>query len=328
MSVASNEKVRNPVGEGIEMRVLDLAGRRTGGAPVPKDRLIGDLAARQFGVVARRQLLAMGIGAGAIDTRLKRHYLHRLHRGVYAVGHLALLPLAREMAAVLACGPGAAVSHRSAAAVWHLLKASEHAPIEISATSGKRRPGIQTHTTTRLTQQDVRHLRGLPLTSPARTLVDLADTATARELERATAEALARRLVTARSLLADGERFNGRRGIARIKSLIENAVPPALTRSEAEERFLALVRAAGLRQPEVNVMVQGYEVDFLWRDEGVIVEIDGFRYHSSRSAFESDRHRDADLQGGGLSVLRVTWRQLIEEPYATLASTVRMLGRR
>src|SRR5215210_1446796 len=101
-------------------------------------------------------------------------------------GHLALLPLAREMAAVLACGPGAAVSHRSAAAVWRLLRASKLAPIEISATSGKRRPGIQTHTSRRMTPQDVRHLRGLPVTSPARTLIDLADVASDRELERAT----------------------------------------------------------------------------------------------------------------------------------------------
>lgn len=137
MGIAGEDKIGNPLGTGIESRVVDLAVQRAGGRPVPKDRLIGDLAARQYGVVSRTQLLAMGIGAGAIHTRLCKHYLHRLHRGVYAVGHMALVPLAREMAAVLACGQGAAVSHRSAAVVWHLLPASNDAEIDVTVLRGK-----------------------------------------------------------------------------------------------------------------------------------------------------------------------------------------------
>jgi hypothetical protein len=238
---------------------------------VPKDRLIGDLAARQFGIVARKQLLAMGIGAGAIETRLRRHYLHPLHRGVYAVGHLALVPLAREMAAVLACGHDAAISHRSAAVVWHLLPASDDAEIDVTVPArGQRcRPGLRIHGSTRLSLQDIQHLRGLPVTAPWRTLVDLADTATDRELERATHEAITRRLINARRLRAELDRYRGRRGVGRLNKLLEDDGPSTVTRSEAEERFLALVRSAGLPTPEMNVLVHGHEVDFLWREQGL-----------------------------------------------------------
>ena len=321
LSITTNEKIRTPHPEGSEVRVVDR---------VPKDRLIADLAARQYGVVSRSQLLSMGIGAGAIDTRLRRHRLHRLHRGVYAVGHLALVPLAREMAAVLACGDGAAVSHRTAAEVWHLLAASDNAPIEVTvaSSSGRRRPGLRIHKSRLLSPADVKHLRGLPVTAPARTLIDLAETASDRELERATHEALARRLLNARRLLAETARYRGRRGVKRINQLLDDSHHATLTRSEAEERFLSLVRAGGLPDPEVNARIQGYEVDFLWRERRLVVEVDGFKFHSSREAFERDRRRDADLQGSGLSVLRITWRQLQQEPYATLARTVRAIESR
>ena len=253
---------------GIERRVVDLAVQRAGGRPVPKDRLIGDLAGRQYGVVSRPQLLAMGIGAGAIQTRVRKHYLHRLHRGVYAVGHLALVPLAREMVAVLACGPRAAISHRSSAVVWYMLPAIDDADIDVTVLTGKgRRAGLQIHQTTRLSPQDIRHLRGLPVTTPSRTVIDLAECVTDRELERALHEAITRRLLNAHRLRAELVQYRGRRGISRLRKLLENADPLTLTRSQAEERFLALVRAAGLPAPEVNARILGHEVDFLWRDE-------------------------------------------------------------
>jgi very-short-patch-repair endonuclease len=156
--------------------------------------------------------------------------------------------------------------------------------------------------------------------------VDLAEMGSDRELERATHEAITRRLINARRLLADTERYRGRRGIGRLKKLLEGADPPTLTRSEAEERFLALVRAAGLPAPEVNVRVHGHEVDFLWREQRLIVEVDGFQFHSARAAFERDRGRDAELQAAGMRVLRVTWRQVVDAPYATLTNLVRALG--
>ena len=323
LGIAENEKVGNPLGTSIERRVVDLAVQRAGGRPVPKDRLIGDLAGRQYGVVSRSQLLAMGIGVGAIQTRVRKHYLHRLHRGVYAVGHLALVPLAREMAAVLACGLTAAISHRSAALVWYLLPAIDDADIDVTVMTGKgRRAGLRIHQTTRLSPQDIRHLRGLPVTTPSRTIIDLAECVTDRELERAVHEAITRRLVNARRLRAELDQYRGRRGISRLKQLLDNDGPSTLTRSEAEERFLALVRSAGLPAPEVNVLVQGHRVDFLWRDQGLVVEVDGFQFHSTREAFERDRRRDAELQRAGLRVLRVTWRQVVDSPYATLANLV------
>jgi very-short-patch-repair endonuclease len=327
LAIAGNEKIGNPLGPGIERRVVDLAVERAGGRPVPKDRLIGDLASRQYGVVSRSQLLAMGIGAGAIHSRLRKHYLHPLHRGVYAVGHTALVPLAREMAAVLACGHTAAISHRSAAVLWHLLPPGDDEEIDVTIRIGRGcRPGLRIHRSRQLSPLDVRHLRGLPVTAPWRTLVDLADTATDRELERASHEAITRRLLNAGRLLSGLDRYHGRRGIGRLKKLLEDADPPTLTRSEAEERFLALVRAAGLPAPEVNVRIHGHEVDFFWRDQGLIVEVDGFRFHSSRNAFERDRRRDAELQSAGLRVLRVTWRQIVDAPYATLTNLVRALS--
>ena len=160
------------------------------------------------------------------------------------------------------------------------------------------------------------------MTTPSRTIIDLAECVTDRELERAVHEAITRRLVNARRLRAELDQYRGRRGISRLKQLLDNDGPSTLTRSEAEERFLALVRSAGLPAPEVNVLVQGHRVDFLWRDQGLVVEVDGFQFHSTREAFERDRRRDAELQRAGLRVLRVTWRQVVDSPYATLANLV------
>jgi very-short-patch-repair endonuclease len=232
------------------------------------------------------------------------------------------------MAVVLACGAGSAVSHRSAAVVWHLLPAADDAEIDVTvpAKGRRRRPGLRIHRSTRLSPQDVRHFRGLPVTAPWRTLVDLAETGSNRELERATHEALTRRLLNASRLLSEIDRYRGRRGAGRLKELLERGDPVTITRSEAEERFLALVRAGGLPAPEVNVRIHGHEVDFLWREQRLVVEVDGFQFHSTRSAFERDRRRDAELQSAGLRVLRVTWRQVSDAPYATLAHVVRALA--
>jgi very-short-patch-repair endonuclease len=231
------------------------------------------------------------------------------------------------MAAVLACGDSAAISHRSAAIAWHLLRGGEEDVIDVTVTgsSGRRRPGLRIHQSRRLPPEDIRHLRGLPLTGPGRTLIDFAESATDRELERATDEALTRRLVKAPHLLSEIEQHRGRRGLSRLRRLLEGGEPSTLTRSEAEERFLALVRAAALPPPQVNARLLGYEVDFLWRESGLVVEVDGFQFHSSRDAFDRDRRRDGDLQNAGFRVQRITWRQLVEEPYATVARTARAL---
>jgi very-short-patch-repair endonuclease len=236
---------------------------------------------------------------------------------------------------VLACGQGAIVSHRSAAALW-CLSGSDSGDVDITVCGRccRSRPGIRIHRVLRLDARDVRTLHGIPLTAPARTLIDYAESARGSQLENAVEDALRRRLVRRRELLDLLERYPGRPGAPALRSVLELDGGPALTRSEAEARLLSLVRAARLPIPEANVAVGRYEVDFLWRAERVIVEVDGYAFHSSRAAFERDRRRSADLQAAGFHVLRLTWRQIVEErealvaqiAFALTASSVRQGG--
>ncbi|MGH2967132.1 MAG: type IV toxin-antitoxin system AbiEi family antitoxin domain-containing protein [Solirubrobacterales bacterium] len=298
------------------------------------DRAIAELAAKQHGLVTRSQLASAGLGDHAIDNRLLSGRLHPVHRGIYLVGHTGALPHAPEMAAVLACGGGAVVSHRSAALTWALLpgQAAERR-LPILAGTGRwprveitvpgrdpgLKPGIHIHRVRVLDRAEARSCNGIPTMSPARTLLDLASTASPQHLERATAEARRRHLASEdelRSLLA---RHRGRRGAGVLRQLLERDAPPALTRSVAEDRFLAVVRATPIPEPEVNVLIGRYEVDFLWRPQRLMVEVDGFEVHSSRTEFESDRLRDAELQASGFRVIRVTWQQLTRQPSAMLA---------
>jgi very-short-patch-repair endonuclease len=306
---------------GLVVDVADVRPPRPG-----RDWMIATLATMQYGVVSRAQLLAAGIGPGAIATRLKRHQLLPLHRGVYAVGHTALVPLAREMAAVLACGPGAVLSHWAAAWVWRLLEL-EYDLIEVTVPrTNRRRPGLRIHRSRSLGAEDVCMHRGIPVTTPARTLLDLADVAPARDLERAFDEAMTQRLTSHAALVAVVERSHGHRGTGKLRDLLTRSEEPALTRSEAEERFLALLREAGLPAPEVNASVGAYLADFAWRERRLVVEVDGYRFHSSRAAFERDRRRDAELNAAGFRVVRITWRQLVEEPVAVIARLARALA--
>jgi very-short-patch-repair endonuclease len=293
------------------------------------DAVIAELAGRQRGVVSREQLLQAGVSVGAISTRVSGHRLHRLHRGVYAVGHTALVPLARETAALLACGgtARAAISHRSAAWLWRLL-AQEPDAVEVTVAreARRKRPGLRVHTSAALAAADVQRAFGLRLTTPARTLQDLAEEATDRELERAYDEAVLQHLTSRVALLAAVRRLPGRRGARRLGTLLDRDAEPALTRSQAEERLLALIRDAGLPGPQVNARIGAYEIDFLWRQHRLVVEVDGYRFHSSRNAFERDRRRDAELQARGFRVVRITWRQLVEQPLAVVARLAQLLA--
>jgi hypothetical protein len=284
------------------------------------ERAIAALAGRQRGLVTRDQLYELGLTRDAIDNRVKSARLHALHRGVYLVGHAVPVEDARELGAVLACGPGAVVSHRSAAGLWRLLPEPTGDPdVTVPGRDCRRERGIRVHLVAALDRRDVRTVRGIPVTTPARTLLDLAAVVTTRELERAVADAQTRRLVRRSDLLALLARVGSRPGVPALRSLLDSEIAPALPRSEAEERFLALIGRAELPTPEVNVRIGGHEVDFLWRHQGLVVEVDGFRFHSSRAAFERDRLRDAQLGAAGLRVLRVTWRQIVDRPEALVA---------
>lgn len=291
---------------------------------------IAAITARQHGVVTRAQLVEVGLTPDAIDGRVRSKRLRPLHRGVYVPGSLVgplLPPRAREMAAVLACGPGATVSHGSAASLWSITpERGDGLPVHVTVPGDRTRPGIRVHRVRTLAAEETAVLDGIPVTTPARTLLDLAAHLRARDLEQAIARAERLDLTDARELLALLERRRPRRGVRLLRSLIGEGGRPALTRSAAEERFLGLTRQGKLPVPEANARVAGFEVDFLWRSEAVAVEVDGFAYHSSRRTFESDRQRDAELAARGIQVVRVTWRQITGEPHAVLVRLARTLA--
>jgi very-short-patch-repair endonuclease len=278
---------------------------------------IARLASRQRGVISRTQLLEAGLTRNAIDIWLRSRRLHPLYRGVYLLGHAHPAAGARELGAVLACGPGAVISHLSATALWRLLRLeTEVVEVTVAGRDRRHRRGIRLHRVRTLDRRDVHKLGGIPITTPARTLLDVAAALPARNLEQALAEAQARRLVHRSHLTSLLARYPTRPGTRALRQLIAADTAPALTRSEAEERFLALIRAAELPAPEVNARLAGYEVDFLWREQGLVVEVDGFTFHGSRAAFERDRRRDADLTARGFRVIRVTWQQIVDAPEA------------
>ncbi|HEX9109084.1 MAG TPA: DUF559 domain-containing protein [Longimicrobiales bacterium] len=293
------------------------------------DLVMRSLAARQHGVVSRAQLLEAGVAAYIIDHRLAQGRIDSLHRGIYRVGPAPLRHEA-EVAALLACGASAALSHRSAAALWGLLpEPSLDAAVDVILPGAHRAPGpgVRLHRVSCLPADEVTLIEGMRVTSPARTLLDLAALGDQHELEQAAARAERLGLATLRDLASLAQRHRHRRGMPAIGALLACGGQLAFTRSEAETRFLALVRKAQLRAPATNVTLRGYEVDFLWRTEKLVVEIDGFAFHSSPAAFERDRRRDADVVAAGFRVLRVTWRQLTGEPEAVLARVAQALIR-
>jgi very-short-patch-repair endonuclease len=236
--------------------------------------------------------------------------LHRLHQGVYAVGHVAITSGGLDLAAVLACGSGALLSHRSAAVHWLVVR---HAPRYEVTVPGRRvdRPGIVARGTRSLTEEDVAVIDGIPVTSPARTLVDLADVLSEQRLADTVHEAEVQRLLDVREVEAALSRVPGRRGGHRLRRVIAayDGGPP-MTRSEAEVRFLRLCAEHAIATPQSNVLLGGYEVDFHWPEARLVVEVDGAEAHHTRRAFHEDRRRDRTLAALGVQVLRVTWRDL------------------
>jgi very-short-patch-repair endonuclease len=281
-----------------------------------RDRRVAALAAQQHGVVASRQLAAAALGRRAVAHRVAQGRLTRLHRGVYLLGPLKA-QLTDAMAAVLACGDGAVLSHHAAAAL-HGFRAATPGPIDVTvpARNARARPGIRVHRVRQLAPAEVTRRQGIPVTTPERTLLDLAAVLPQKDLERTLQEAEVQRLL---SLPLD-EQYACRRGAKALRAAARKHDGPALTRSEAEARVLALVEAARLPRPAANARLHRYEVDLLWRAERLVVEVDGYAFHSTRAAFERDRRRDAELQTAGYRVLRVTWRQIVEEPEALVAT--------
>jgi very-short-patch-repair endonuclease len=303
--------------------VTDLLAAGLDPAVVHADVLIGRVAARQHGVVSRGQLAQLGLGRGQIAHRVRHGILHPIHRGVYVWGTPTSSLLARAHAAALACGAGAVISHDAAGALWGICPPPTGM---LDVTIARRRvriDGLRTHEARMVVVPEVRSIEGIPVTSPAQTLLDVAPRIAPHDLAAAVEFAQVKRLVTQRQLQAMIARSPRRAGVSALRALTEER---AFTRSEAERRLLALLSAARLPRPELNATAEGYEVDVLWRRHRVVLEFDSYAFHATRAAFERDRRRTAALQRGRYIVLRTTWRELTGESHALVARAAEALA--
>ncbi|MDQ2670423.1 MAG: type IV toxin-antitoxin system AbiEi family antitoxin domain-containing protein [Gemmatimonadota bacterium] len=277
------------------------------------------LAERQHGVVARRQLLDLGLDRSAIDRRLSRGLLIPLHRGVFAVGHAQLRIEGRWMAAVLAVGEGAVLSHRDAAALHGMRTAPESRKVSVTTSKDARgTSALWVYARRTLTDDDRAEIKGIPVTSPARTLVDLAPMLTAAQLQSTLGEADRRGLLDTRAVHEALRRTRGRHGQGHQRLLAaldaHERHGAALLRSELEERFLDLVMNAGLPRPLLNAPAAGFEVDALWPDARLAVELDGWANHKERQAAARDRDKTNKLQAAGYRVYRFLHGDLVHRP--------------
>jgi Transcriptional regulator, AbiEi antitoxin/Protein of unknown function (DUF559) len=285
------------------------------------------LARAQHGVVTRAQLVLLGMTRHAIDRRIANGRLHRLHRGVFAVGRPDVEQLGRWMAGVLAGGDEAVLSHRAAAELWG-IRIRRATPIEVSIPARTTRAikGVVVHRRRHLWDRDRSRHVGIPVTSPIQTLTDLAGCVSLAQLEAAVNEADKRGLVNPDSLRAALEQLAGQPGTGVLRSLLDRRTF-VLTDSELERRFLPLAHAEGLPIPETGARLSGFKVDFFWPDLGLVVETDGLRYHRTPGQQARDHHRDQAHAVAGLTVLRFTHGQVRYEP-GYVRSTLRRVARR
>lgn len=287
------------------------------------------MAARQHGVVAGRQLLELGLSARGIRHRVTTGRLHRVERGVYAVGRPELSARGRWMAAVLGAGRGAVLSHGSAAALWGVAPVAHPVEVTVPASSGRSRPGVRICRRRELARADVDTRDGIPVTSIIRTLVDMASRLDRGRMERMVNEADRLDLVDPEGLQGGLERYRGQRGVGRLRALLDRQTF-RLTDSELERRFLPLAASAGLAYPLTRRRVNGYRVDFYWPELGLIVETDGVRYHRTPGQQARDRRRDQAHTVAGMTPLRFTHAQVRFAPEhvrATLVAVARRLER-
>lgn len=290
-----------------------------------RERGLAALADQQFGVISRRQLLAAGLSGRQIERRLQAGRLHPLHRGVYAWGRQGVIRRGHWLAAVLAYGEGAVLSHLSAGTLWGLIGPSRGL-VDVTSPGGRPgRVGIALHRG--LVDGDERSVNArIPVTAVPRTLVDLAGVLDERRLGRAFEEADRLRLLDMGALTLACDRAKRRRGIGNLRRLIEEARAPSYPRSPLENRFVEFYRGhlSDLPEPLFNVLILDHEVDAYWPKHRLAVEMDSWEFHHHRAAFEEDRARDAAFQAAGYRVIRLTHRRLKREP-AVIAAQLRAL---
>ena len=282
------------------------------------------LARQQHSVVTRRQLVGLGFTAEAIDHRIERGRLHQLWRGVYAVGRREISREGELMAAVLACGDGAVLSHGSAAELWAIRPM--RAPFEVTVPYRRRASQSRITIHRRATTESVR-VRGIPLTSPTRTLLDLATRLQPEPLERAVNEAINHDLTTPTRLRAELERRPSQPGVRPLRTLLDRH-SFQITDTILEQRMLAIARRAGLPLPETQVYLNGYRVDFFFRELGIVVEADSLRFHRTPAQQATDRRRDQAHAKAGLVALRFTHWQICKEPAEVAATLAAVAARR
>jgi very-short-patch-repair endonuclease len=288
---------------------------------------LADVAGRQHGVVTRAQLEALGFGTATITRWVKVGRLHRLHRGVFALGHMAITWEGRCLAAVLA-RPGAVASHVTAAWIHGLLR-SRPGTIHLTAPTRQRLKRNFVVHFAKLDPDDVVDVGGIPVTSPGRTVLDLALGESARELGRLLGRAEDKELLDLRRFEATLSRAGGHPGRGKLAAALRAHKPrDAVLRSNLEKRFRDLVIAARLPRPQTNVAVEGYELDAYWEAEGFAVELDVYATHGSVRSFEADRERADDLLLAGIELIRVTDVRLAREPGETIARVAAHLARR
>ncbi|HET9591679.1 MAG TPA: type IV toxin-antitoxin system AbiEi family antitoxin domain-containing protein [Solirubrobacterales bacterium] len=295
-----------------------------------RSRRAWELAARQHGIVTRRQLLALGFGRRSIEHRLARGRLFQVSLGVYAVGWPALNQKRRWMAAALAGGEDAALSHRSAAALWEIGDESGWIAVSVRRRCELRRPGVRFHGRPSLAADDLVLRDEIPVTSPAQTLVDLGTELDAVALERAVNDADKRDLIDPEALREDLPRFGGYPGVRPLRHLLDKLFF-RLSDSDLEIYFRRIVKAASLSMPLTKQRVNKFEVDFFWPDLGLVVETDGLRYHRTPSAQLRDARRDRAHVMAGMTPLRFTHYEVRYEPHRVreaLVNTMAMLRKR
>jgi hypothetical protein len=279
-------------------------------------RVIRELAERQHGVVARRQLLECGLGERVNQVRSEAGVLIPIFQGVFALGHDRIGRRGRWMAAVLASGPGAALSHGSAMELWGVR--GSRGPVEVLRLSGGpryRRAGIRLHQTRSLPESHIVEEQGIPVTTVERAMLDMAGRLDAKQTERALVAVDRSGRINWAELQRLVARGRGKKGIARLRRVAMEVDPRAVdARSPLEVDFLALCREVEIPPPQVNVFVGSHLVDFLWSAQRVVVETDSYTYHRDRPAFESDHERTVALTAAGYQVHRATYRMLAWDP--------------
>lgn len=277
-----------------------------------------ELARKQHGLVTRRQLQEVGISDRAIEHRLATGRLHRVRRGIYLVGRPGLTQRGEWLAAVLACGDGAALSHFSAGGLWELVRRPRRVgsvPVDVSLSVDRHLEGprLRLHRPSYLPDSDLTSHCGIPVTTPVRTLIDLATSLTLERVEAAVNAADKHKHVDPETLRRAIEPRSGQRGVPALRKVLDRRTF-ALTDSDLERRFLRLARRAGLPKPQTQVDLNGFRVDFFWPELGLVVETDGLRYHRTPGQQARDRRRDQAHVAAGLTPLRFTHAQVAYEP--------------